>query len=121
MTAEFESVTGELEKRRAGSANSESEPRAQTEAQAPALRRDLHQQNGHTTSKPESSAAVRPTSQAKAADHSVQNATELERTRPEPNQTAPRHPGQVQQYNFDHPISKPAPREASSSRKRRQP
>jgi PAS domain S-box-containing protein len=121
MTAELERVTGELEKRRAEGASSDSERRTQTEAPTPVLRRDLNQRNGHVASKPESSGALKPASQAKPADHPVQNAAEPERAQPEPDRTAPRLPGDVQQYNFDNPFSKPAARETSSPRKRRQP
>jgi chromosome segregation ATPase len=99
MAAEFGRVTAEHEQRRTAGGHSDSEAHAPTEAQAPAVRRDLHQQNGHSTPKPE----VPPASQTE---------------RP---QAAPRHPGQVQQYSFDHPTGNPAPREASSSKKRRQP
>lgn len=121
MTVELERVTRELEKRHAEGVSSGSERRTQTEAQTPALRRDLNQRNGHGASKHESSGALRPASQAKAADYPVQNASEMERAQSEPGRTAPRLPGEVQQYNFDHPFSKPAPREGSSPRKRRQP
>lgn len=110
MSAEFERVTGELEERR-----------TPKEAEAPALRPDLNQQNGHCASKPEDSEAARRGSRDGAAGHPVQNATESERTPVEPDRSAPRLPGQVQQYSFDHPTSKPAPREASSPKKRRQP
>ena len=110
MSAEFERVTGELEERR-----------TPKEAEAPALRPDLNQQNGHCAPKPEDSETARRGSRDGAAGHPVQNATESERTPVEPDRSAPRLPGQVQQYSFDHPTSKPAPREASSPKKRRQP
>jgi chromosome segregation ATPase len=121
MTAEFERATGEVEKRRAEVAGSESERCTQTEPQAPALRRDLYQRNGHSAAKSESSAAVRPALHAKDADPTAGNATEPEPTRPELDRSAPRLLGQVQQYNFDPPTSKPARREASLPKKRRQP
>jgi PAS domain S-box-containing protein len=121
MTAEFERVTKELEKRHAEGASSESERHIPLETEAAALRRDLNQQNGHSAPKPEVSTTASPGSRAKAASHPVQNATDSECDQTELDRSAPRLPGQVQQYNFDHPISKPAPREASSPKKRRQP
>jgi len=102
IAAEFERVTREQGHRGLGHSNSES--CVSTEAQTSALRHDLHQQNGHGAAKP---------------DH-AQPARESEHARTEPGQNAPRHPGQVQNYNFDLPTGKPARRESSSSRKRLQ-
>ena len=110
MAAEFERASGELDERR-----------TPKEAEESALLPGLNQHNGHSTPKPDDSATARPSSRAKATGHPAQNATESERTQAEPDETTPRHPGQIEQYNFDHPISKPAPREASPPKKRRQP
>ena len=110
MAAEFERASGELEERRTAK-----------EVEAPAPLPGLNQHNGHSTPKPDDSAMAGPSSRSKATGHPAQNATESERTQAEPDQTTPRHPGQIEQYNFEHPASKPAPREASSSKKRRQP
>jgi len=121
MAAAFERVTRELEERRVEGASSESEPHTSSEADASALRRDLHQQNGHSTPKPEGSTTAGLGSRAKAAGHPVQNATKPESTRAEPDRGAPPLQGQVHEYSFDHPASKPAAREASSPKKRRQP
>jgi PAS domain S-box-containing protein len=121
MAAEFERVTTEQEKQRAESGRPASESRAPREADLPPLRRDSNQLNGHGPPKPEDAATAKPGSRPMAADLRVQPATESERTQAGMGQASPRLPGQVHQYDFDHPTGKPAPREASSPRKRRQP
>ena len=93
-----------------------------TEEKASGLRHDLNQQNGKSIPKPGGSTTARSSLPSMAAVHAVQKATESEGTQAEPDQAATHHTGQVmQQYNFDHPTSKPPRRDASSSKKRHQP
>jgi len=86
-----------------------------------APRRDLNQQNGHGTLKSGAASTATPGSGSKTVDHPVQDATESGHARPGPDQSTPSLPGQIQPYNFDHPVGKPARRETSSSKKRHQP